>query len=422
MLAGQRAAAEERMRAERAPLPAPPLGNIADFAPPAVVESEGLLPPPVTVRAWYLRSCARDILTKADVRTKTGSAVRMRSCGKRIRRGLDGVGVYARPDRAYGRISGVCVCGQSIACPVCAPRIAAFRAAEIADGYARAKAVGLEARLETFTIPHTAGSSLGEEIDVFAEAWRLFGKGKCKDELRAVGHQVGREVTWTLQNGWHYHHHRGRYDRIGTYDSDRNKFYWLAALRAVGRLKRGAEEHAFHVREIGDIEDPDYIADDCLPDELEARKFGSELASAATKSKNLATLLLAATMGEEVARQAWLEGVTCIVRRKVSSVRWSRGFKAFLGMAPEKSDEEVAQEEVVPSDIFLGSLTAMQWRGIVLQRAEFALVCAANAGRDAVNNFLSGLELGQLDDEACPAVVVPLQDDNVYRGWSPVVG
>ena len=38
------------------------------------------------------------------------------------------MGVYRRPDRPYGRVNGVCVCGQSLACPVCAPRIAAKRA------------------------------------------------------------------------------------------------------------------------------------------------------------------------------------------------------------------------------------------------------------------------------------------------------
>lgn len=395
------------------PARAAALGNTADFVSPA----DPFLPAPSTVRAWYLRSYARQTLFKAGIDR------RMRYCGVRIGRKFDGVGVYARPDRAYGRVHGVCVCGQSLACPVCAPRIAAFRAAEVSEAFKRAVARGYEARLCTFTIPHDAGTRLADEIDCFSDAWRSFQTGKRGVERRAnsLGNHVGREVTYGEKNGWNYHHHQLRYDEPGSFDESRTHAQWLASLDSVGRLRRGADRHAFQCGGVGSEAGARYVAKLATSVEAQARSIGSEIASSATKGRNLASLLAAAVTGDEAARLAWLSGVADICNRKVSSVRWSRGLRGELAMDVEKSDDQVAKEEALPTDEFLGALTAMQWRGIILHRAEFALCCAANQGVDAVNNFLAGLELGQLNDDARPAVEVSLKAESVYSGFNPVV-
>src|SRR4051812_15582275 len=112
--------------AEERGAPGAPLGRNADFASKPLPE-EVVKASPAQVRNWYLRSVGRDILKRAGV------VKRVRWCGEKITYRERGVGVYQRPDRAVGRLAGVCVCGQSIVCPVCAPRIAAFRAAEIAN-------------------------------------------------------------------------------------------------------------------------------------------------------------------------------------------------------------------------------------------------------------------------------------------------
>lgn len=418
-----------RVRAERDAAGPAPLGNNAYFAPPPLPfyglglttnvrgdeccaigpTAEIALPAPATAKNYRLRSYGHEILTRAGV------AKRVRWCGRRISRGQDGVGVYARPDRAYGRVQGVCVCGQSLCCPVCAPRIAAFRSAEVAECFKRATAAGYEARLLTFTIPHRLGSSLGDEIDVFSTAWRRFNKGKQADKRRcgSLGHHVGREVTYGV-NGWHYHHHVLWYGEPGTFCEHRVRSAWLTALESVGRKWRGVEEHAFDSGIVGSEAGASYVGKLATAVEAQARAIGSEIASASTKGKNLATLLLAASVGDDAAGQVWLHGVSEIIRRKVSSVRWSRGLKARVGMEADKSDEQVALEEVLPSDVFLGALTPAQWRGVLHHRAEFALCCAANQGIEKVNSFLAGLSLGQLNDEAQPPCVVPLQAESCY--------
>lgn len=388
------------------------LGKNADF----VSQIEVALPPPSTVKAWRLRSYGREILNKAGV------SKRLRWCGSRISRNADGVGVYARPDRAYGRVNGVCVCGQSLACPVCAPRIAAFRAAEVAECFKKATAAGYEARLATFTTPHELNSSLGREIDCFSTAWRHYQTGRKGAQRRqfSLGNHVGRECTYGDQNGWHYHHHQLRYDEPGSFCEDRTRAEWLAALESVGRKTRAARARAFDVGVVGSEAGAAYVAKLSTAVEAQARAVGLEVAASSIKGRNLATLLTAASLGDDRAGKIWLDGVKCIVERKVSSVRWSRGLRDKVGLSAEKSDEQIAHEEILSTDVFLGALTPMQWRGVLWHRAEFALCCAANQGLESVNSFLAGLELGQLNDDARPAVVVPLEAETCYLGFPSV--
>jgi hypothetical protein len=224
---------------------------------------------------------------------------------------------------------------------------------------------------------------------------------------------VAREVTWG-ENGWHYHQHQLAYVAPGSFVEDVWRADWLACLDYVGRRWRGAELHAFDSGAVGDEAGARYTAKLATAVEAQARAIGSEIASSATKGKNLATLLAMAARGDEAAGKVWLAGVQEITARKVSSVRWSRGLRDRLGIQKETTDEQVAAEEVLPSDQYLGQLTPMQWRGILQWRAEFALCVAANKGREAVNEFLAGLELGQLDDAPPAAVFTQLKGDIAY--------
>lgn len=373
------------------------LGNNADFVlTPSQIDLHQVLPPPGTVKAWHLRSQGRELLQR------NGISRRMRWCGSRISRGLDGVTIYARPDRAYGRISGVCVCGQSICCPVCAPRIAAYRAAEVSEAYKRALDNGWEARLETFTKPHELDlrpSALMLEFRTFADLWRSFQKNADRRERGTEGHHLAREINWG-DHGWHYHHHRLRYDRPGTYDHEKTQAQWLATLRAAGFDSPFLELYAYDCAGVRDDSGARYIAKLATSVEAQARAIGSEVSSAVTKGRNLNSLLADYVRGDLNAGAFWVNGVSCVTATKISSVRWSRNLRWKLALdTGEKSDSDIAAEEVTSTDELLGSLNPTQWRGILQHRAEFALCCAANRGRDAVNEMLTGLQLGQLDDE-----------------------
>jgi|GEM_PF-3415815 len=385
-----------------------PLGNNADFVP-TPFDVHSVLPPPATVKAWHLRSLGRELLKK------NGISRRMRWCGSRISRGRQGVEVFARPDRAYGRLGGVCVCGQSICCPVCAPRIAAFRAAEVAEAFKRARDAGFVASLETFTKPHALDrrpNALALEFRVFADLWRRNGKHANRQSGREGDH-VAREINWGDTNGWHYHHHRLRYDRPDSFDPLDAKAQWLATLDGAGLMSEGAERFAYNCGAVEVEAGARYVAKLGSSVEAQARAVGSEVASAATKGRNINSLLADAARGDANAASVWVDGVACVTATKISSVRWSRGLRYKLGLATEKSDEEIAVEEVTDTDVLLGELNPMQWRGVLQWKAEFCLCVAANKGRDAVNEFLAGLDLGELDQPAPGAVLTP--DSGEYK-------
>lgn len=367
------------------------LGNNADL----VSTPKDALPFPSTCKAWHLRSVGRQLLKSHGINR------RMRWCGSKISRGSAAVGLYARPDRAYGRVAGVCVCGQSICCPVCAPRIAARRSGEVAEAYSRANNAGWESRLETFTKPHVLDlrpDSLLNEFTKFSKIWRSFQNHACRRDSGAEGHHLAREITWGL-SGWHYHHHRLRYDRPGTFNPDLERAAWLSALEIAGLRSPGAEEHAYRCDPVSNEAGARYCAKLALSVDADARAIGSEVASSATKGRNINTLLADHVRGDLQAGAIWINGVSAVTARKVASVRWSRGLRYKLGLDDDaKSDEEIAQEEVTPSDRYLGDVNPWQWQRLLALRAEFALLCAANQGEDAVNQMLSGLNLGQLND------------------------
>ena len=370
------------------------LGNNADFvSTPPVAVSE--VPAQGTVKSWHLRSVGRELL-KAH-----GISRRMRWCGSKISGRADGVSVFARPDRAYGRVAGVCVCGQSVCCPVCAPRIAARRSGEVAEAYNRAMNAGWEARLETFTKPHVLDArpnALLVEFDKFTKIWRHYQNHACRRDRGAEGHHLGREINWGA-HGWHYHHHRLRYDRPGTFEPHRERAAWLAALESAGMRSAGADEHAYRCDEVSNEAGARYCAKLALAVDAEARAIGSELASSVTKGRNINALLADHVRGDLQAGAVWINGVSAVTARKVASVRWSRNLRYKLGLDDDaKTDEEIAQEEVTPTDQLLGALNPWQWQSLIRLRAEFALLCAANQGLDAVNSMLSGLNLGQLND------------------------
>lgn len=381
----------------------PSLGRNADFVanPDSQELAKVVLPDPKTqislaqVRGWHLRSVARQILKTAGVHK------RLRWCGEKISFRDRGVSVFRRPDRATGRLSGVCVCGQSICCPVCAPRIAAFRAAEISDAYQRARDAGFEAYLDTHTIPHVAAHDLGHEVDTFATAWRAFMQARTSRSLYSgqLGNHVAREMTYGV-NGWHFHHHALRYYKPGTHNPDLAKAQWLSALQSVERWTPDAIDYSYDSRPVTDAQGATYTAKIAIAVEASARTAGLEIAMSSAKGRNIISLLADHDAGSLTAGPVWLEGTKAIIRRKVSSVRWSPGLRDKLGLGTaEKTDEEIAAEKAERTDELLGILTTVQWRAIINARAEWVLVRAAQAGRDSVNTFLDGLGIGELQDE-----------------------
>jgi hypothetical protein len=271
-------------------------------------------------------------------------------------------------------------------CPVCSPRVSAFRASEVEEGFKRASARGWRAELMVFTAPHKLASPLLDEVDFWRWAWEQFiGSGREAHRLQKqkLGHFGGPELTWTENAGWHFHRNLVTF-HDGRLDVEAHKSRWMGCLGS--RYSVAAERYAFDAKPMDAAEMARYCA-----------KQGAEIAWAEGKSFSqtpLSLLVKSALAGASCPQ--WLEAVDVVSKRKLSIVRWSRGLRGELGMAGEKSDEVIAEEKSAKTDELLGVVTACQWRFIVQRRLEYRLLQEAQLGREAVEVFMHSNGLGDL--------------------------
>jgi hypothetical protein len=134
-----------------------------------------------------------------------------------------GLGVMGNPDGSPGtskfacthetgavRQTGVMTCHSPFACPVCAPKVAARRAAALGPQFAELVALGHTVSMLTLTVRHDRMTSLAKGLAALSRAWGRVTSGKWWDALRkvgAVGYVRGYDVTRSERNGWHPHLH-----------------------------------------------------------------------------------------------------------------------------------------------------------------------------------------------------------------------
>jgi len=361
------------------------LGNTTDF--PSIDDVQQVKPDATfSGKCFQARSWGRQLLRNAGM-------VRSRAswCGARLTYKARSVPVYRRPDRPTGRLGNLCVCGQTLVCPVCAPRVSYVRASEVGTGWGKWNEAGGQAHMITFTAPHRAGSPLLDEVDFWRGAWSEFGAagGRSAVEIRKqrVGYMNALEMTHGV-NGWHVHRHLLMLHQ-GQLDIEAHKRRWMECLG--GRYSLACEKHAFDAK----LVDERQIA-------VYGQKIGAEIAGATVKDSKTPLRLLVDAAATRSAAPEWIEAVKVVGVRKLSICRWSPGLRDFLGMGAEKTDEEIAKDEVVKTDELLGVLTWGQWRQILARRLEYQVITEAQHGQEALDLWLNVHDLGRLhwDDDA----------------------
>lgn len=327
---------------------------------------------------WMARAHGRDLLAGV------GFQGRVRFCGRGLSHGKKFVEVWSRPDHGVGRLGGLCMCGQPLTCPVCSPRVSAFRAAEVADAFERAAALGWKADLLVMTAPHSAASSLSDEMDFWTDAWEKFlGSGKAAARLRKhrFGHLGGPEMTYG-QNGWHFHRNLVVF-HDGQLDLEAYRSRWLGCLGK--RYTLAAEQHAFRASPIDTALRATYVS-----------KIAAEVAWSHGKASSTPLTMLVRAAAEAASCPQWVEAVHAVKARKLSIIRFSRGLRGGLGMNVEEPDERIAEEAATPTEKLLGVITAGQMRQVIARRAEYRLLQVAQEGEEAVNVFLLSIGAGEL--------------------------
>lgn len=299
---------------------------------------------------------------------------RLRHCG-RSRTG-DFVGVRCAGETSG--FSGLQSCGSVWACPVCSAKIAARRSLELGCGMLSWENSGGRLFMGTLTMRHHKGHRLAQEWDALGRAWKNVIKTrvwkKWLDRLGSPGLVRVVEVTYGDRNGWHVHLHfvllvAG--DQTGLLQDFRS---WL-----VGKWARAIEAEGFPgALEVGQdvrlVEGVDAAAD--LGQYLAkstaygaAEQLGRELMGSWTKGARGDWSTVPAwriaeafqATGEVDYLDLWHEYEKGSKGRRQCT--WSRGLRDQLVLDPEKTDEEVAAEEIGTEDLI--RLDRFAWKAVL---------------------------------------------------------
>ena len=319
----------------------------------------------------------------------------------------DTVGVHLSKEHKRAFYSGLIVCGNVYACPVCAAKVQERRRIEITKMFDAAYKGELGANkkviMVTFTFSHKFGDDLTVLLKRQSEAFRLLRSGKAwskrKDYVGFVGMIRSLEVTYGM-NGWHPHTHEAWVvDKEIDVDSFRE---WLAQRWFNICLKVGLISEA---KKDSFLEHSVQIVDKCrssryLAKQDDSRHWGAdhELAkstSKAGKSSGVHPFMLIRKYaeGDERSGQIYVDYV--LAMKGKAQVFWSRGLKSKVGIT-EKSDEELAEENVDTADR-LATLSKEDW-DLVL-RSEIGngvirpalLEAAEDRGSEGIKSFIENL-------------------------------
>jgi hypothetical protein len=316
----------------------------------------------------------------------------------------EAVVVKRRTDGSGARLAGVGTCGSVWSCPVCAAKITEARRAELMEGMARAKSLGLSAYLVTLTTPHGKGQEIAELLPAFQKALTHW---KNSATYKAVARLAGRagsirslEVTWGEANGWHPHTHDLTYatgdlvalldHRVKADDPESTiRVQWFKSLKKAGLV---TDDQRLDVLEHGiDIRDGTYAAEYVAKYGREAVHEGWGLSGELTKSHAKLgkrgdrytpfKLLQFAKTGDHQAAALFREFSEAFIGKRMLS--YSPKLKIKLG-AGELSDEVLAAMDTpMPDEESAGSLSVDDYaevikRGAVPDLLDYAATCLTN--------------------------------------------
>jgi len=279
---------------------------------------------------------------------------------------------------------GVAICGSVWQCPVCSARISAGRAAELVEATETFIAAGGSPRLLTFTIPHKAGESLAELVEVLNRARRSWMRdGSVRRALAGcgmVGHVTGLEATYGHGSSWHPHLHTLLL--LNDPGGLNHPALMLAWQRITAKLGRPASlAHGLDIR--GGSAAAAYLAKLGLEVALAVRKLGR-----GADRFGVWQLLEESRTGSAWAGHAFREFAEAMKGRH--HLRWSPGLKAQLGIA-DVDDQTLAEAPGEEDEALLALIGARTWQGIVRAdlRAEFLMACAGGDEAEARDLLLA---------------------------------
>lgn len=301
----------------------------------------------------------------------------VQGCGRSVIGGTVGVRLAST---GIASVAGLQTCG-SHACPVCSARIAHERKTELAAAVTAWEKKGGHLMLLTLTMRHHQGNHLGDMWDALSYAWGAVSSGRnwisektdygLAGSVRAVELMVkqGSSGTWATSDE-HLHTHILLFvDRQLT---ELERAGWESSI--VGRWTRALERKGLTALPIGQDLRPITAHSTALADYLNksfdsGEAVGFEMTHGATKTaKKLGSrppfaVLDEAIQGDDLALKWWRRYEK--IQRGRRRLLWSYGLRDLLELEAERTDEEIAAEELGGVEDTVIVLMPDQWKKLV---------------------------------------------------------
>ena len=291
-------------------------------------------------------------------------------CG-RPGEGATHVNIHLRHNQQTGElragVSGIYRCGSPWLCPTCAPVKALKRAERVRAAATATFLRGGRAALVVLTAAHSMEMSLSEIKELVQGSSSAARKGrawvKAVTDYGILGVIVGQEVTFSLDNGWHYHQHLSILvdgPDAGAYKRAEQAGEWIAKAYSEKVRDKGGEvsdRYGWHVRVARDAVDAsDYTAKGSMAWEVAG---GHKDQTKSEKSLTPWDIATAASAGNKQMFAKWKEYEAIMPGTRSCVV--SAALAKKLGLEAEADNSEDSEQLFHEQDDVVGHVEAPVW-------------------------------------------------------------
>jgi hypothetical protein len=291
-------------------------------------------------------------------------------------------------DARRAGFAGLATCGSVWSCPVCAEKILAGRQHELADAIATWEAGGGRVALLTLTMRHKSGDRLADLWDGLSYAWGKVTSGRSWARVNErygsadlASATLSRRIGWARvvetthgANGWHVHVHCALFlpgdVTVDQVDDLAGSMFttWAAALVRRGFLAP-SDRHGVDVKLSGSpaANWGEYFAKSDY--DVDSSRIALELARGDLKQARSGNRTPFRILSDFVEfgvaddLDLWSEWETASRGRR--QLTWASGFRAVLLAESERSDDELAADELGSADDDLVEIPADGLRLVV---------------------------------------------------------